>query len=79
MRRRIDPKIPSSREIDAIPTTHSRARQPKEDAGLRGPAKRQIAAIEVLPTPAQRVASVDALRGFSMFAILGTDSSRQGD
>ena len=73
MRSRIDPKIPSSREIDVVPTTHSRARLPKEDTGLRGPAKRQIAAIEVLPTPAQRVASVDALRGFSMFAILGTD------
>ena len=73
MRSRIEPKIPSSREIDVVPTTHSRARQPKEDTGLRGPGKRQIAAIEVLPTPAERVASVDALRGFSMFAILGTD------
>jgi len=73
MRSRIDPKIPSNREIDVVPTTHSRARQPKLDTSLRGPAKRQIAAIEVLPTPAQRVASVDALRGFSMFAILGVD------
>jgi predicted acyltransferase len=73
MRSRIDPEIPSSREIDVVPTTHSRARQPKEEPGLRGPAKRQIAAIEMFPTPAQRVASVDALRGFSMFAILGTD------
>jgi predicted acyltransferase len=73
MRSRIDPKIPSSREIDVVPTTHYRARQPKADTSLRGPAKRQIAAIEVLPTPAQRVGSVDALRGFSMFTILGVD------
>ncbi len=70
---RIDPKTPSSREVDVVPTTHYRARQPKLDTGLHGPAKRQIAAIEVLPTSAQRVASVDALRGFSMFAILGVD------
>ena len=70
---RIDPKTPSSREVDVVPTTHYRARQPKSDTGLHGPAKRQISAIEVLPTPAQRVASVDALRGFSMFAILGVD------
>ena len=73
MHSRIDPRVPSSRGFDVVPTTHFRARQPKEDTGLRGPAKRQIAAIEVLPTPAQRVASVDALRGFTMFAILGTD------
>ena len=37
MRSRIDPKIPSSRGIDVVPTTHFRARQPKEDTGLRGP------------------------------------------
>ena len=73
MRSRIDQKIPSSCEIDVVPTTHFRARQPKEHTGLRGPARRQIAAIQVLPTPAQRVGSVDALRGFSMFAILGID------
>src|SRR5688500_2481243 len=73
MRSRIDPKIPSSRGFDVVPTTHFRARQPKEDRVLHGPAKRQIAAIEVFPTPSQRVASVDALRGFAMFTILGTD------
>ena len=73
MRSRIDPKIHSNPGFDVAPTTHFRARQPKEETGLRGPAKRQIAAIELLPTPAQRVASVDALRGFTMFTILGTD------
>ena len=55
------------------PTAHTRALQQKEDTGRRGPATRQIASIQVLPTPVQRVASVDALRGFSMLAILGAD------
>jgi len=71
MRSRIQPKLPSGRDVDVVPTAHSRARAQKEDTGLRSP--RQIASIQVLPTTVQRVASVDALRGFSMFAVLGAD------
>ena len=73
MRSRIKPNIPSSRDLDVVPTAHARALLQKEDAGLRGPGKRQIASVQVLPTPVRRVASVDALRGFSMFCILGAD------
>jgi predicted acyltransferase len=75
MRSRTDPKMQLGRELDVVPTAHAytAARQPKEDTRLHGPAPRQIASISVLPQPAQRVASVDALRGFSMFMVLGAD------
>lgn len=73
MRSRFEPKILTGRDVDVAPGTHFRPRRPKDD-GLPGSSKRQIASVEVLPTPMQRVASVDALRGFSMFCILGMDS-----
>jgi predicted acyltransferase len=73
MRSRNEPKIPAGRDVDVVPTAHSRAPARKEDPGLRGPAKRQIASIQPLPAPVQRVSSVDALRGFSMFCVLGAD------
>jgi predicted acyltransferase len=73
MRSRTEPKIPSGCGIDVVPTAHVRALQQKEDARGRGPAKQQIASIRILPAPIQRVASVDAVRGFSMFAVLGAD------
>jgi predicted acyltransferase len=73
MRSRIEPKIPSGRGIDVVPTAHLRALQQQEDTPGRGPAKQQIASIRMLPAPVQRVASVDAVRGFSMFAVLGAD------
>ncbi len=56
-----------------VPVSDPRARHPDEGA-VRAPLQRQIAAVEILPVPARRVASVDALRGFSMFWILGADS-----
>jgi predicted acyltransferase len=75
MRSRTDPKIQLGRALDLVPTAHAyaRARQPKEDVRLHGPPQRQIASISVLPAPTPRVASVDALRGFSMFMVLGAD------
>lgn len=73
MRSRIEPNMPAGGALDIVPTAHYRALKQKEDIGLRGPAKRQIASIRLLPAPVPRVASVDALRGFSMFAVLGTD------
>lgn len=73
MRSRIEPKIPSGRDIDVVLTAHGCALQPQEHTGGHGPARHQIASIRVLPAPVQRVASVDALRGFSMFAVLGAD------
>jgi predicted acyltransferase len=73
MRSRIEPSKPSGGAVDVVPMAHYRALRQKEDIGLRGPAKRQIASIEALPAPVPRVASVDALRGFSMFAVLGAD------
>ena len=39
----------------------------------RAPQKRQIASPSVVSAPAPRIASVDALRGLSMFCILGLD------
>jgi predicted acyltransferase len=73
MRSRIEPNMPAGGALDVVPTAHYRALKQKEDFGLRGPARRQIASIQRLPAPVPRVASVDALRGFSMFAVLGTD------
>ena len=73
MRSRIEPNMPSGGALDVVPMAHYRALKQEEDIGLRGPTKRQIASIQLLPTPLPRVASVDALRGFSMFAVLGTD------
>lgn len=73
MRSRSEPRIPLGRDIGFVPTAHARALEQQEDTGRRGPAKQQIASIRVLPAPVQRVASVDALRGFSMFAVLGAD------
>ena len=73
MRSRIKPNIPSGRDIDVVPTAHGRALQQEEVIGCGGPTTRQIASVQVLPTPVPRVASVDALRGFSMLAILGAD------
>jgi predicted acyltransferase len=73
MRSRIEPKIPSGRDIDVILTARAHALQQQEDTRRHGPAGHQIASIRVLPAPVQRAASVDALRGFSMFAVLGAD------
>jgi predicted acyltransferase len=60
----------ASHTFDVAPTAHYR----QTVRPLRAPQRRQIASVQPLPVPAQRVASVDALRGFSMFCILGMDS-----
>jgi len=65
--------IRPKRNSNVLSASHPPARQPDETA-VHAPRQRQIAAVEVLPVPARRVASVDALRGFSMFWILGADS-----
>jgi predicted acyltransferase len=62
MRNRRD-NVSPSRAADTVPHRHYK----------HTPQKRQIASLAVVPAPAPRVASVDALRGFSMFFILGTD------
>jgi predicted acyltransferase len=56
--------------LDTVPSTHSRL---SARAVERLPQKRQIASLQVLPTQPPRVGSVDALRGFSMFCVLGAD------
>ena len=71
MRSRRNAHSSASRALDVAPTAHFR----QTARTKRGPQKRQIGSVEALPVPAaQRVASVDALRGFSMFCILGMDS-----
>ena len=52
-----------------------RARQP-DDPAIRGRDWQHFGAVEALPLPApRRVASVDALRGFAMFWIIGADGA----
>jgi len=52
-----------------------RARQP-DDPAIRGRDWQHFGAVEALPLPApRRVASVDALRGFTMFWIIGGDGA----
>jgi predicted acyltransferase len=52
-----------------------RARQP-DDPAIRGRDRPHFGAVEALPLPApRRVASVDALRGFTMFWIIGGDGA----
>lgn len=72
MRSRIEPKLFSEPGIGALPATHFRPQARVDSLGPSG--QRRIAAVETYPVPLQRVASVDALRGFSMFCILGMDS-----
>jgi predicted acyltransferase len=60
-RRESNPAI--SHALDSAAPAHYR----------RTPQQRQIASVSVVPAPAPRVASVDALRGFSMVMILGAD------
>jgi predicted acyltransferase len=74
MRNRLElSDIPSSYDFDVAPA--KQLRRPPSDAASRRPQKRQIASIETLPAAAPgRVASVDALRGFCMICILGSDN-----
>jgi predicted acyltransferase len=76
MHGRTDPKIlrgrDFDRDVDIVPKAPYRAPRRNEEQGLSDPAKRR-ASLSVLPAPAARIASVDALRGFSMFAVLGAD------
>ena len=60
--------------LDAV-AKPCRARQP-DDPGVRGGERPHFCAVEALPLPApRRVASVDALRGFTMFWIIGADGA----
>ena len=70
MRSRRDSISSESHALDAARISHFR----KTGGVAHAPRKRQIASIEKLQQPVARVASVDALRGFSMFCILGMDS-----
>lgn len=64
---------PRTRPDREAATTH--ARQSSVDSAARTRGKPQLAAVQTLPLPApQRIASVDALRGFTMFWILGGDA-----
>jgi hypothetical protein len=57
-------------QLDAV------AGRPRARPAIRGPARPHFCAVEALPLPApQRVASVDALRGFTMFWIIGADGA----
>ena len=51
-----------------------RARQP-DDPAIRGRVRPHSGAVEALPPATRRVASVDALRGFTMFWIIGGDGA----
>jgi predicted acyltransferase len=56
------------------------ARRPRprqqDDPAIRGGERPHFGAVEALPLPApRRVASVDALRGFTMFWIIGADGA----
>src|SRR4029453_8081425 len=58
--------------FDAV-ARRPRARQP-DDPAIRGRERPHFGAVEALPLPApRRVASVDAVRGFTMFWIIGAD------
>lgn len=70
MRRRRDANTSTNRAFDAERPAHYR----QTGRTKRGPTQRQIASVEAKPEPTPRVASVDALRGFSMLCILGMDS-----
>src|SRR3989454_8494240 len=60
--------------FDAV-ARRSRARQP-DDPAIRGRERPHFGAVEALPLPApRRVASVDAVRGFTMFWIIGADGA----
>jgi predicted acyltransferase len=49
---------------------------PRQPVAFRGRERQHFAAVEVAPLPApHRVASVDALRGFTMFWIIGADGA----
>src|SRR4029434_9202483 len=57
-------------QLDAV------AGRPRARPAIRGPERPHFCAVEALPLPApQRVASVDALRGFTMFWIIGADGA----
>ena len=61
-------------QLDAV-AGRPRAQQP-DDPAIRGPDRLHFCAVEALPLPApRRVASVDALRGFTMFWIIGADGA----
>jgi predicted acyltransferase len=61
-------------QLDAV-AGRPRARQP-DDPAIRGAERLHFCAVEALPLPApRRVASVDALRGFTMFWIIGADGA----
>jgi predicted acyltransferase len=60
--------------FDAV-ARRPRARQP-DDPAIRGRERPHFGAVEALPLPApRRVASVDAVRGFTMFWIIGADGA----
>jgi hypothetical protein len=57
-------------QLDAV------AGRPRARPAIRGPERPHFCAVEALPLPApQRVASVDALRGFTMLWIIGADGA----
>ena len=56
-----------------------RPRQP-DDPAIRRREQPHFGAVEALPLPApRRVASVDALRGFTMFWIIGADGAARSE
>src|SRR4029077_12737185 len=60
--------------FDAV-ARRPRVRQP-DDPAIRGRERSHFSAVGLLPLPApRRVASVDALRGFTMFWIIGADGA----
>src|SRR6478672_11548122 len=60
--------------FDAV-ARRPRARHP-DDPAIRGRERPHFGAVEALPLPApRRVASVDAVRGFTMFWIIGADGA----
>ncbi|HEX7789762.1 MAG TPA: DUF5009 domain-containing protein [Afipia sp.] len=73
MRGRTNPIISKGRDFDTAPKTPYRVLHRDGEHGRQDSPKRRAAALSVLPAPAPRIASVDALRGFSMFAVLGAD------
>ena len=59
--------------FDAV-ARRPRTRQP-DDPAIRGRVRPHFGAVEALPLATRRVASVDALRGFTMFWIIGADGA----
>jgi predicted acyltransferase len=59
--------------FDAV-ARRPRTRQP-DDPAIRGRVRPHFGAVEALPPATRRVASVDALRGFTMFWIIGADGA----